>query len=558
MRVAGVGLGQLLLALDATMVSLIGAPRGLDLPIGSASLIDSDDVRLGLAAAAGSADAFFLLGVTEEEALRWIERQARRAPVAIFVKEPSEALVAKAVAAGAAVVAVEPRARWERLYRLVNHVLEHHGDPADPLDDSGTDLFGLAQSLADRIHGMVSIEDAQSHVLAYSASNDEADELRRLSILGRAGPPEHLEWIGQWGIFDALRAGGEVVRVAERPELGLRPRLAIGIHHPPADARRPPVFAGTVWVQQGSLPLADDAEEMLRGAAVLAARIMSRLAARPSTHARRVQQLLGLAEGEAADTAGVGGVAAIARELGLAADGNAALIGFHTADRHARLADVLALSASAFRRDAQVASSGPRMYVLLPQAASSRSITSWVRGTIGALRTELGVGLRAAIAAPVAGLAGIAAARTEVDRVLDSAERHPVLGQVTSLAEARTIVLLDEIVTLAGTDERLVDPRVRDLHARDPELAETLRAYLDSFGDIGAAARWLQVHPNTVRYRVRRIEKLLSTSLADPDVRLVFSLGLRVIERSACKRGGNTRDRQLAISEPAAKNSGEG
>ena len=529
MRVAGVGLGQLLLALDATMVSLVDAPRGLDLPVGSAALIDSDDVRLGLAAAAGSADVFSLLGVTEDEALRWVDRQARRAPVAIFVKEPSNALVAKAVAAGSAVVAVEPRARWERLYQLVNHVLEHHGDRSEL--DSGTDLFGLAQSLGDRIHGMVSIEDAQSHVLAYSASNDEADELRRLSILGRAGPPEHLEWIGQWGIFDALRAGGEVVRVAERPELGLRPRLAIGIHQPPAGARRPPVFAGAIWVQQGSQPLAADADEMLRGAAVLAATIMSRLAARPSTHARRVQQLLGLADGEPVDPA------VIARELGLDPDRDAALIGWDTANtadagaRHARLADVLALSASAFRRDAQVSSNGSRIYVLLPQAARTRSITSWVRGTVSAVRTELGVQLRAAIAAPVAGLAGVAAARAEVDRVLDSAERHPFLGQVTSLAEARTTVLLDEIVTLVGTEERLVDPRVRELRAQDPVLTETLRAYLDSFGDIAAAAQWLQVHPNTVRYRVRRIEKLLSTSLADPDVRLLFSLGLRVLER---------------------------
>ena len=527
MRVVGVGLGQLLLALDATLVSLVDAPRGLDLPVRSAALIDSDDVRLGLAAAAGSADVFFLLGVTDDEALRWVGRQARRAPVAIFVKEPSSALVAKAVAAGAAVVAVEPRARWERLYQLVNHVLEHHGDRADL--DSGTDLFALAQSLADRIHGMVSIEDAQSHVLAYSASNDEADELRRLSILGRAGPPEHLEWIGQWGIFDALRAGSDVVQVAERPELGLRPRLAIGVHQPPAGVRRPPVFAGTIWVQQGSAPLAADADEVMRGASVLAATIMSRLAARPSTHARRVQQLLGLSEGEVVD------VAVIAGELGLAAESNAALIGFQPTDsgtRHPRLTDVVALSASAFRRDAQVASNGARIYVLLPQAAKTRSITSWVRGTIGALRTELGVQLRAAIAAPVAGLAAVAVARTEVDRVLDSAERHPFLGQVTSLAEARTTVLLDEIVTLVGTDERLVDPRVRDLHAKDAVLAETLRAYLDCFGDVAAAAQWLQVHPNTVRYRVRRIEKLLSTSLSDPDVRLVFSLGLKVLERA--------------------------
>ncbi|MBS2079817.1 PucR family transcriptional regulator, partial [Mycobacterium tuberculosis] len=100
----------------------------------------------------------------------------------------------------------------------------------------------------------------------------------------------------------------------------------------------------------------DDAEEMLRGAAVLAARIRWRLAARPSTLARRVQQLLGLAD-EPVDAA------IIAGELGLAADTTAALIGWDAADAsagQARLADIIALSASAFRRDAQVASNGSR------------------------------------------------------------------------------------------------------------------------------------------------------------------------------------------------------
>src|SRR5271155_1630685 len=528
MRVAGVGLGQLLLARAPAVVSRVEAPRGLVLPVASAALIDADDVRLGLGRGADSADVFFLLGVADTEAQRWLATgPGGRAPVAIFAKRPSDALVARAVAAGTAVVAVEPQARWERLYRLVDHVLEHHGDRADPRYDSGTDLFGLAQSLADRIHGMVSIEDEQSHVLAYSASNDEADELRRLSILGRAGPPEHLKWIDQWGIFTALRASGEVVGVAERPELGLRPRLAVGIHHPAPDARRAPAFAGTIWVQQGSRPFADDAEEVLRGAAVLAARIMSRLAARPSTHALRAQELLGLTDGGSVD------VDAIARELGIAADGNAALIGFCTPDHHARLADVLALNANAFRADAQVASRGSRVYVLLAHTAKPSSLASWIRGTIGALRSELGLQLRAVIAAPVTGLASLPAVRAEVDRVLDSAERHPdSFGQVTSLAEARSTVLLDEIVTMVAADGRLVDPRVRELQARDPALVATLRAYLDSFGDVAAAAQQLHVHPNTVRYRVRGIEKLLATSLANPDVRLLLSLGLRATERS--------------------------
>ena len=404
--VARLGLGQLLLALDRTMVSLVEAPLGLDMPVGSVALVDVDDVRLGLAVGAGNADVFFLLGVSDDDAVRWLDGQAR-VPVAIFVKEPASHLVERAVAAGAAVVAVDPRARWERLYRLVTHVIEHHlvgqGDRDDPHLDTGTDLFGLAQSAAERTRGMISIEDAQSHVLAYSASNDEADELRRLSILGRAGPPEHLQWINQWGIFDALRAGRDVVRVAERPELGLRPRLAVGIHRPSdaADAlrasgssprRQAPGFLGTIWLQQGSRPLAEDVEDILRGAAVLAARIMSRLAATPSTHALRVQELLGLA--------GDVDVAAVARELGVGADGRAALVGFRCAGSPVP-SDAIALSASAFRHDAQVAPVNDRVYVLFPQTGASSTVTSWVRGTVAALNRELGVALRAVIAAPL-------------------------------------------------------------------------------------------------------------------------------------------------------------
>src|SRR5215207_649260 len=340
-QAAGLGLGQLLLALDRTMVTLVEAPRGLDMPVGSVARVDADDVRLGLAVGPGSADVFFLLGVSDAEAVRWIGQQPGRAPAAIFVKEPSAAAVTRAVALGIAVVAVEPQARWELLYKLVNHAFEHHGDRGDPLYDSGTDLFGLAQSIADRTRGMISIEDEQSHVLAYSASSDEADELRRLTILGRAGPPEHLQWIGQWGIFDALRAGGDVVRVAERPELGLRPRLAVGIHLPGTDARRVPAFAGTIWLQQGSAPLAEDAEDILRGGAVLAARIMARLASTPSAHAVQVAELLGLA-GDDVNTA------ATARELGITVDGRAALVGFQGEPLPT---DVIALSASAFRAD---------------------------------------------------------------------------------------------------------------------------------------------------------------------------------------------------------------
>lgn len=537
MGAPGVGLGELVLALDSTLVTLVTAPRGLDLPVRSAALVDADDLDFGFPVSATPSDVYFLLGVGQDDAARWITKQANRAtdssvhypaghglPAAIFVKNPSETLVGAAEAAGLAVVSVQPQARWDRLYRLVTHVFDHRGNRAAPFTDTGTDLFALAQSVAERTNGMVSIEDAQSHLLAYSAANDEADELRRLSILGRAGPPDHLRWLVQWGIFDALRTGTRAVPVAERPEFGIQPRLAIGIHRRDLAPTRPS-FIGTIWIQQGSSPLTEDAAEILRGAAVLAARIMNRLEVQPSAHRLRAQQLLGLTTGVEHDDISY---AALARELGLAVDESLAVIGFHSPEDRPRIADALALGASAFRPEAQIVPHGSRTYVVFPD--SGRAVVSWVRGSVNTLGSELGVQIRAVIAAPVEGLAAVATARVDIDHALDSAVRHPgTISPVTTLAETRTTVILDKIIATLSTNEHLVDPRVLRLRHQEPALCETLQSYLDCFGDIAKAAAELQVHPNTVRYRVRRLETLLAASLSDPDVRLVLALSLRAI-----------------------------
>ena len=56
------------------------------------------------------------------------------------------------------------------------------------------------------------------------------------------------------------------------------------------------------------------------------------------------------------------------------------------------------------------------------------------------------------------------------------------------------------------------------LRAGDPDgkLADTLRAYLTHQGSLGDLARSLNVHVNTLRYRLRRAEELLGGQLIDP------------------------------------------
>jgi len=57
--------------------------------------------------------------------------------------------------------------------------------------------------------------------------------------------------------------------------------------------------------------------------------------------------------------------------------------------------------------------------------------------------------------------------------------------------------------------------------------ATVLLAWLESQGDVSACASRLTVHPNTVRYRIRRAAELFDLDLGDPDQLLVLWLTLR-------------------------------
>jgi DNA-binding PucR family transcriptional regulator len=57
-------------------------------------------------------------------------------------------------------------------------------------------------------------------------------------------------------------------------------------------------------------------------------------------------------------------------------------------------------------------------------------------------------------------------------------------------------------------------------------LEDTLAAWLAAMGDRQAAARTLQIHPQTVRYRLRQLQDLFGDALTDPASRLRLTLAL--------------------------------
>jgi DNA-binding PucR family transcriptional regulator len=529
----GATLRSLLAALGEPLVDVIAAPGGLDVAIAGVAIADPDD----------QLDQYpdqlvLVIGARGREADRLVRGLARRGAAAVAVKD-----AVRRPDAEIAVLAVRADVRWDNLERLVRDVLETEG-PAT--DDTPDDLFALAQTVAVLTGGIVSIEDTASRVLAYSRTDgDTPDELRRLSILGRQGPPGYLRLLREWGVYERLRAGEDVVRVDEHAELGIRRRLAIGIH---AGHRQ----LGTVWVQEGAEPFAERADGVLVGAARVAAGHLVRRRARPTPTRDLVA---GLLDGRV-------GADVVGPAVGLDEASSAVVVGFavrtdsgdaatHELGR-ADLADVVPVLAATYRRGALTAAVGPRLYAVLPAVdqvePALMSLCADVAATVG---RRTGAQVQVGVGSAVPRLAEVPASRAEADRVLDAMAPD---ADVALIGDLRAQVRLHETLEMLAAHPDLRDPAVARLVAYDAvhrtDLAGSVLAWLDALGDVAAASAALGVHPNTLRYRLRRAVEVGGLVLDEPRARLMHHLELlAAVQRDAVRRDGRRGGPDLVGSD---------
>ena len=84
-------------------------------------------------------------------------------------------------------------------------------------------------------------------------------------------------------------------------------------------------------------------------------------------------------------------------------------------------------------------------------------------------------------------------------------------------------------LVLSEVEPEHIRPRVDELMAplrANPPLLEALVEYFARDMDVNATAEAMHVHPNTLRYRLSRVEKLLGRSLRNPATIAELSLAL--------------------------------
>src|SRR6478735_4830256 len=135
------------------------------------------------------------------------------------------------------------------------------------------------------------------------------------------------------------------------------------------------------------------------------------------------------------------------------------------------------------------------------------------------------------------------AAQGRLDGVRGVEEAPPTTRQdgasSSGQSASRLVVAVDHLPALLLAAEPalaadLARSRLAPLDTLGPgpreRLVETLRAWLDRPGQVQAVAAQLDVHPQTVRYRLKQLRELFGERLEDPEARFELSLALRAAD----------------------------
>lgn len=521
-RPAGITVGLLLESLGAHVLRPLRLPHGAEAPVGAPVIYDGDQGMTGLA------DAVLLLpGRPGSELLAWAAGQGVAAVVVRLSSVDVPSWHAAADLAGVPLLECAPEVPWGQLYTLIDSVLAMTAPIPESDGSLSADLFSLANDIALRAGGAVAIENLSMRVLAYSTiAGQEVDEARRDGILGRRVPahPTNAEE------YAAVLRATTAVWSTEPQEY--HPRLAIAI-------RDRGEALGTIWIVQGSQPLADDAGEVLLDGARQAAPQLARFTLAANAERRKRTEQLGCL------VHGTGSAREIAHFFGLAHDEpvSVLVIGRHAASgvgTHSSsdetsaeyLGDLLRMGLSAYRMPAAVSSIDGQAVVVVNAPAEASVLRSVTMTVLSQADERLPGTWRAGVSRTLPGVAdaprGLIQARQAFEVASRMRDRSRVAEHATLGAELLLLEAYDGLRASRALDGEPLSIVADHDALMGTDYVRSARSWIAANYDVVVAAKALSLHPNTLRYRLRKLAEVID--LNDPDKRLAFALQLRLLE----------------------------
>jgi DNA-binding PucR family transcriptional regulator len=382
----------------------------------------------------------------------------------------------------------------------------------------------IADTLAERLHRSVAIDDSEFRLIAHSRHFGDEDPSRIASLIGRSVTPERRKWSADHGTLTSLTP----VFTPPFPEPGEKPRLVV-----PCRSGRE--LLALIWIiDDGTLVEADVAQAVEAAESVASVLSRQQFAADAERREREQMLLALLADSQAerseaaTELTGVGLFSDAVNSVAFVVDGDDLF-----SQRDAETGEL-------FRRVERVLS-GQRRGALLIGVAEGQliAVLGFSAPLMADLQQQLALdlhrGLAAASRKTASIVVGVGAPRARLDHAVHSYKEARravrlarVNGTATSLWGAASVDSLLAALIAPGTEESAVPASIRDITSSQTEdIIDVVEQFLAFGGNVARTAESMHLHRTTVYYRIARFTESTGFDLSDGDTRLLVHLWLR-------------------------------
>ncbi|PEP74462.1 PucR family transcriptional regulator [Bacillus toyonensis] len=391
-------------------------------------------------------------------------------------------------------------------------------------------LEEFADTISEILQCPVTIEDVNHRLLAYSTHNERIDSARVATIMGRRVPEKVINSLWKEGIIPELLKKREPIRVKKIDGVGLSNRVAISIWNKEE-------VLGFIWAMEDEHPLTEENCTLLKKAAEAIKSKLIQIQARKNIKGEQSQEFLW-------------------KLLTNHIKVNEEIIeNFHRL--HITPASVFTIIVFQFEQEIineierQISYllktsqhfegllgtiDRNRLILLIPLDGVNRpsnEINNFVEMFVHKMEKRFGIkSIKPAFSSVYSDYQKVDKAYKEALTVLSIKEKFPCdTANIYGYQNMGIYQLIDLLLEKRKCEEyeNQALQKLYDYdHKYNCDLVETLETFLNKDCNVGEVAKSLNIHPNTLSYRLKRICEISEIDLKDPNKKMIMFLDLKL------------------------------
>ncbi|WP_042455133.1 PucR family transcriptional regulator [Neobacillus dielmonensis] len=400
----------------------------------------------------------------------------------------------------------------------------------DPFRTTFDSLDEFADLISQVLKCPITIEDANHRLLAYSTHDERTDPARIATIIGRRVPEKVINQLWKEGTIPALLKTREPIRVQTMNEIGLGNRVAISIW-------KNEEVLGFIWALEIDKSLSDKELYQLKKAADAVKNKLLQLQTRKNKKEERSQELFWkLLTGHLTSH---DEILDHFRSLKITPSTSFVILVFQFQENINRKEEqyIMYLLKTIQRLKIILYTIDCDQLILLTSADQIKNLTEeldhFSQIFVGKMNERYKItGITPVYSGIYQDYQKIGKAYNETLTVLSIKSKFPAETKKMFSFQQLGIYQFFDLLLKSRQNNDYVNESLRKLHDYDHQhnsnLIKTLEVYLDHDSNLNDTAKQLNIHTNTLNYRLKRITEIAQVNLKEPNQKMMLYIDLKL------------------------------